>query len=75
MTVTAYLVHCGLGKRIVRIDSLQEVLSELKAQGRNINQLAVPANMGRINDLQAKTLVNAYTKVYAALERIAREVR
>lgn len=75
MTVTAYLVQCGLGKKIVQVDGLQEILSELKAQGRNINQLAVLANMGRINDLQTETLVNAYTKVYAVLEKIAREVR
>lgn len=75
MTVTAYLVQCGLGKKIVQVDGLQEVLSELKAQGRNINQLAVLANMGRISSLQIEDLLNAYTKVYSALEKIAREVR
>ena len=75
MTVTAYLVQCGLGKKIVRVDGLQEVLSELKAQGRNINQLAVLANMGRISSLQIEDLLNVYTKVYSALEKIAREVR
>lgn len=75
MTVTAYLVQCGLGKKIVRVDGLQEILSELKAQGRNINQLAVLANMGRISSLQIEDLLNVYTKVYSALEKIAREVR
>ena len=75
MTVTAYLVQCGLGKKIAQVDGLQEVLSELKAQGRNINQLAVLANMGRISSLQIEDLLNAYTKVYSALEKIAREVR
>ncbi len=75
MTVTAYLVQCGLGKKIVRVDGLQEVLSELKSQGRNINQLAVLANMGRISSLQIEDLLNVYTKVYSALEKIAREVR
>ncbi len=75
MTVTAYLVQCGLGKKIVRVEGLQGILSELKAQGRNINQIAVLANMGRFNDLQMETLVNTYTKVYSALEKIAREVR
>lgn len=75
MTVTAYLVQCGLGKKIVRVDGLQEILSELKAQGRNINQLAVLANMGRISSLQIEDLLNVYTKVYSALEKIAREVK
>ena len=75
MTVTAYLVQCGLGKKIVRVEGLQEVLSELKAQGRNINQMATLANMGRINGFQAEELIAAYTKIYSVLENISREVK
>ena len=75
MTVTAYLVHCGLGKKIIRMDGLQEVLSELKAQGRNINQLAVLANMGRISSLQVENLLNAYGKIYLLIENFVREVK
>lgn len=32
MTLTNYLIICGLGQEIVRVDGLDEVLSELKAQ-------------------------------------------
>ena len=39
LTVTDYLCLCGLGKKIVQVDGLDQVLSELKAQGRNLNQL------------------------------------
>ena len=75
MTVTAYLVQCGLGKKIVRVEGLQEVLSELKAQGRNINQLATLANIGRISDFQTESLIDAYGKIYSVLENLAKEVR
>lgn len=75
MTLTAYLVQCGLGKKIVRVDGLQEILSELKAQGRNINQLAMLSNMGRISSLQVEDLINAYRKIYSSLENIAKEVK
>lgn len=75
MTVTAYLVQCGLGKKIIRVEGLQQILSELKAQGRNINQLAVLANMGRISNLQVEDLINAYRKIYSSLENIAKEVK
>lgn len=75
MTLTAYLVQCGLGKKIVRVDGLQEVLSELKAQGRNINQLTVLANMGRINNLQVGDLLNAYGEIYSLIEKLAKEVK
>jgi len=33
MTLTKYLIICGLGQEIVRIDGLDEILAELKAQG------------------------------------------
>jgi hypothetical protein len=75
MTVTAYLVQCGLSKQIIQVDGLQEVLSELKAQGRNINQLAVLANMGRISDFRVDDLINEYRKIYSSLDNIAREVK
>ena len=51
LTVTDYLCLCGLGKRIVRVDGLDKVLSELKAQGRKLNQLTTLANMGKILSL------------------------
>ncbi len=39
MTVTDFLTTCALGKKIVRVDGLDTILAELKAQGRNLNQL------------------------------------
>ena len=49
LTVTDYLCLCGLGKRVVRVDGLDKVLSELKAQGRNLNQLTTLSNMGKVD--------------------------
>lgn len=34
MTVTDYLVTCALDKEIIQVNGLDEILSELKAQGR-----------------------------------------
>ena len=45
MTVTDYIVTCALNKKIVRVDGLEEAVTELKAQGRNLNQLTTLANM------------------------------
>lgn len=44
MTITDYLVTCALGKEIIQVHGLDEILSELKAQGRNLNQLTTLAN-------------------------------
>ncbi len=51
MTVTDYIITCALGKEIVRVDGLDEILSELKSQGRNLNQLTTLANMGHLKIL------------------------
>ena len=63
MTVTDYLTTCALGKEIIRIDGLDGLLSELKAQGRNLNQLTTLANMGRLSVLRGDELVSEYTRL------------
>lgn len=75
MTLTDYLCICGLGKEIVRVDGLEKVLSELKAQGRNLNQLTTLANMGKVKTLRGDDLVDGYAKLCQQVSRIAEEVR
>ncbi len=75
MTMTDYIIQCALGKEIVRMDGLNEILSELKAQGRNLNQLATLANMGRVSVVQSADLIAAYSKLCSQLEKIAGEVK
>ena len=63
MTVTDYLTTCALGKEIIRMDGLDDLLSELKAQGRNLNQLTTLANMGRLSVLRGDDLMIEYTRL------------
>ena len=74
LTVTDYLCYSGLGKEIVRVEGLEQVLSELKAQGRNLNQLTTLANMGRVSVVKGDTLVENYGKIYEQLRELLREV-
>ena len=73
-TVTDYLCLCGLGKKIVRVDGLGKVLSELKAQGRNLNQLTTLANMGKITVVYGDRLANSYENLCEQLRQLLREV-
>ena len=75
MTVTDYLTTCALGKEIVRVDGLDDLLSELKAQGRNLNQLTTLTNMGRISVLRGDDLVREYTRLCDTLSALVQEVR
>ena len=74
MTVTDYIVTCALNKEIVRVDGLDEVMTELKAQGRNLNQLTTLANMGRIQILRSDELIDRYAELCQKLARISKEV-
>ena len=73
LTVTDYLCLCGLGKRIVRVDGLDQVLSELKAQGRNLNQLTTLANMGKVTVVYGDRLAESYAQVSEQLRQLLRE--
>ena len=75
MTVTDYLTTCALGKEIVQVDGLDDLLSELKAQGRNLNQLTTLANMGRITVLRGDYLVQEYAQLCNAVSALVQEVR
>lgn len=73
-TVTDYLCLCGLGKEIVQVEGLDKVLSELKAQGRNLNQLTTLANMRKITVVYGDKLAEGYGKICEQLRQLLREV-
>ncbi len=75
MTLTMYLCICGLGQQIVRVDGLDEALHELKAQGRNLNQLTTLANMGKLKVLRGDGLVESYAKLAAQVGELVKVVK
>ena len=44
MSMSDYVTACCLGKQVVVVDGLKEVLKELKSIGRNLNQLVTLAH-------------------------------
>jgi len=74
MTVTDYLTACALDKEIVRVEGLDDLLSELKAQGRNLNQLTTLANMGRLTVLRGDDLMDGYAKLAAQVGELTKAV-
>ena len=55
------------------MDGLDDLLSELKAQGRNLNQLTTLANMGRLSVLRGDELVSEYTRLCDTLGALVQE--
>ena len=70
MTLTEYVTDCCLGKQIVVIDGLDEVIRQQKAIGRNLNQLTTLANMGKIKTVYLRELTDAYAQVSSLLSDI-----
>ena len=75
MTVTDYLTTRALEKKIVRVDGLDKILTELKAQGRNLNKLIVLANMEQLTIVRGDDLADGYAALCEQVHRLAREVR
>ena len=74
LTVTDYLCYSGLAKEIVRVEGLEQMLSELKAQGRNLNQLTTLANMGRVSVVKGDALAENYGIIYEQLRELLKGV-
>ena len=70
MTLTEYITDCCLGKQIVVIDGLDEVIRQQKAIGRNLNQITILANMGKVRTVYLKELTDAYAQVSSLLSDI-----
>ena len=70
MSQSDYVIACCLGKRIVVMDGLKEVLRQQKAIGNNLNQLAVLANMGKVQFANLDSAVQVFAKINTALREL-----
>ena len=70
MSQSDYVTACCLGKRIVILNGLKEVLRQQKAIGNNLNQLTVLANMGKVQFANLDSAVREFTKINTALREI-----
>ena len=75
LTLTEYVTACCLDKQIVIIDGLDEVIRQQKAIGRNLNQIATLANMGKVKAVYLQELTGAYAQVSSLLSDILKRKR
>ena len=70
MSQSDYVISCCLGKKIIILDGLKEVLRQQKAIGNNLNQLAVLANMGKVQLANLDAAVQEFAKINVTLREI-----
>ena len=71
MSVGAYVRGAALRNKVVVVDGLKEITHELKGIGRSINQLAVLANMGRIQEVHLVDTWEALSQIYWKLQELS----
>lgn len=72
MNFTKFVTHSALNKQITIVDGLPEILKEVKAIGRNLNQLTTICNMGKIICPELSDLKEQYSNAVVMLDEIAR---
>ena len=70
LSLSEYLIKQGLDKEIVIVDGLNEVVSELRRIGNNINQLTYLANSGRIYTVDLSEVKQELGKIWSELNFI-----
>lgn len=73
MSVGTYVRAAALKHKIVRIEGLKDVAHELKAIGRNINQITTLANMGQIQAVDLSRLTDQMYDIYERIGALSRE--
>lgn len=64
MSMTGFLTASALDKKIVVVDGVDKVLGELKAIGRNLNQVTTLCNMGKITCLDLTEIMKGFGTVF-----------
>mgnify|MGYP002512130654 CR=1 FL=1 len=70
MSQSDYVTRCCLGRQVVVIEDLKDVLKQLRAIGNNLNRLTVLSNMGRINTVGLDRTADELAGISAALREL-----
>lgn len=64
LSMTAFITTSALQKQIIVIDGLDKVITELKAIGKNLNQLTTLCNMGKIQSVELAEIKERFGAVF-----------
>lgn len=67
LSLSEYLINQGLDKKIIKIEGLNEFITELRRIGNNINQLTYLANSGKIYTVDLSNIKDELGKIWRKL--------
>lgn len=73
-TPSDYVRECCLEKEMIVLDGLDELVTELRRQGNNLNQLTVMARQGRVSFVGFQPFEEVYRQTWQALNLLLSRV-
>lgn len=67
LSMSAFILSTALGKEIIIVEGLEKSLAELKAIGRNLNQLTTLCNMGKIKAVELDEIKSQFGVVVESI--------
>lgn len=68
--VSEFMIDTALNRKIIVIDSLPEMIRELKALGRNLNQLTILCNMGKVQAVKLDEFEETLANIHSELRKL-----
>ena len=75
LSITDYITNTCLCKQIFVIDGVDEVIRQQKTIGRNLNQLTMLCNMGKVDCVNLQPLTDEYAKLNQPLTELLERKR
>lgn len=74
MSVSEFVRTSAMGKDVTVIEGMDELLTELRRQGNNLNQLTIMARQGRIDMVDMKPFMEVYSETWQTLNSLLSRV-
>ena len=74
-TPSMYLRECALDKKIIVVKGVDELTSELRKIGNNLNQLTRAVNSGYAYEVDLRETREEVARIWQSLNSLTREVR
>ena len=75
LSKTDFIIKCCFDKEIIIVNDVRELMKELHAVGRNLNQLTTRANMKQLEVVDLKPTYLELVEIYTVLTELLKRVK
>ena len=75
LSKTDFIIKCCFDKEIIIVNDVRELMKELHAVGRNLNQLTTRANMKQLEVVELKPSFLELVEIYTVLTELLKRVK